>query len=162
MLGSRGDVVFVGQNSTSKVRIELTTGWAVDFSTNANTQGLATLLGFTGAQQTAPIGVSTTGNSRANITNGVDSLLIHCSVVDRSASFANSQSSQILYSVSPPVVAPGTLFQATQDSNETLYLPMNTNYIANIRMHITTQDGLTPVDINSEQVTYYLDIKKVS
>ena len=160
--GSRGDVVFVGQNSTSKVRVEMGANYTMDFSTNANTQGLASLLGFTGAQQTAPITASTTGNSQANITNGVDSLLIHCSIVDASASYANNLASQILYSVSPPIVAPGSLFQATHDTNDTLYLPLNTNYIANIRMHITSQDGVTPVNLQGEQVTYYLYIKRVS
>ena len=79
-----------------KVHIDVEAPYAVRF-----TQGkLHKILGFN--QGDVLQLVENLAPNKADITAGVENLLIHCDLVDAKASYSNGEQSQILYSVSPP------------------------------------------------------------
>ena len=154
MSASATGVVLEPQHATGKVRVELESGYQIDFDSS-----ITAILGFASGVVTS----SSTAPNQANITNSVDSLLIHCSLVDHSTSYVNGTRSEVLYSVAPPTVSPGSLFNAV-DTPNLIYLEMNRTTISDIHFRITSQDGSTPVEFGSgtgDIITHYLHIRKV-
>ncbi len=148
-LGGDEDMLdIVGNLATLKVDIELGANYQIDLSQGS----LHLLLGFTPAIYTT----STSGTLPVDITAGINSILIHCSLA--TGSYINSNQSDIIYSFSPDV-GPGNLLDIHPTTP--IYLPLSTNnQITNINMRVTDQNN-NLIDLNDENVSYLLHIRKV-
>lgn len=140
-------IVIAPNYSTLKFDIILEAGYRIDLTGS----DLNLLLGFTKKIVTA----TESGTSTADITGGINSLLIHCSATD--SSFINSTASDIIHSFSPDL-PPGSLLQVEPQNR--IYLPLNTTQLRHINMRITDQDGHL-IGLNGEDVTYLLHVRKM-
>ena len=96
------------------------------------------------------------GTRALDITRGVDSILIHCHIIE--SSYVNGMSSDILYSFMPNS-APGSLIQISP--NNPIYLPIQqSDKVAYIRMRLTDQRN-RPVNLNGENVFYHLHLRPI-
>ncbi len=134
--------------TTLKCDVTISNNFQLDFTTST----LRELLGFTSVIAT----VSQSGANPADITRGINSLVIACDIVD--GSYDNGASSSILYSFVPNV-SPGSLINT--EPVQRVYLPINTNnYIHHIRMTLLDNKGRL-VKLNGEHSFYLLDLKRV-
>lgn len=134
--------------STLKVAVIITPGYALDFGE----KDLYKLLGVDPITYTNDFD----GVNQVDITNGVNSLQIHCNIVTNS--YDNSIKSDILYSFVPNVGS-GSLIDITPVHR--LYVPVvATNNITRIGFRLTDQQG-KEIELNGQDVTYFLDIKPV-
>jgi len=134
--------------TTLKVDVTISNSYQLDFTTSL----LRELLGFT----SIIVSSSQSGANPADITRGINSLVIKNSLVTES--YDNGASSDILYSFVPNV-SPGSLINI--EPVTLIYLPINTNnYIHNIRMTLHDNKGRL-VKLNGEHVFYLLDIRKI-
>jgi hypothetical protein len=129
-----------------KVDLILSNGYKVDFTTSL----LRDLLGFNSAIATT----SLTAQNTADITRGVNSLNINCSLVN--TGYLNEFQGSVIYSLSPEV-APGSLISLSP--SPAIYLPINDTSIKNIRMYVTDNSG-RKVNFNNESVNYVLHVRK--
>ena len=147
-LGGDPDLIDItGNLATLKVDIALGADYQIDLRQGS----LHTLLGFTSVIVTA----STSGTLPVDITGGVNSILIHSSIA--TGSFINSSQSDIIYSFSPDV-GPGNLLDIHPTTP--IYLPLSTHsQINSITMRVTDQNN-NLIDLNNENVSYLLHIRK--
>jgi hypothetical protein len=97
-----------------------------------------------------------TGQYLANISRGVDDLLVHCDVV--SSSRYNDRDSDILYTFTPKA-PPGARIDIR--INEPIYQKViHTSEIRRLRMRITDQNN-QPIDVNGQMVMYVLLFKPI-
>jgi hypothetical protein len=97
---------------------------------------------------------SSEGSKTVDITRGVNSILIHSSLI--SSSYNNGVASDILYSFLPDK-PPGNLLDISP--NTPIYLPINeVSQIESIRMRITDQQNRL-VRLNGEHATYLLHLR---
>eukprot|EP01059_Diplonema_ambulator_P022240 TRINITY_DN373_c0_g1_i11.p2 TRINITY_DN373_c0_g1~~TRINITY_DN373_c0_g1_i11.p2 ORF type:complete len:241 (+),score=12.68 TRINITY_DN373_c0_g1_i11:1272-1994(+) len=141
-----------GINSTQRIVINLATGYQVRFT---NTE-IYNLFGF---NKTDLLTGKTTSPRKADLTNGITSVLVHCSLVDTSTSIRNGTFSNVLYSVSPPILPPGSLYNVV-DNNGSYFLPMNTTNIESVRMWVTDQRGHN-INNLGEDTVFHLLIKEI-
>lgn len=147
------EVQVTGINATQRVKVTLQTGYQVRFTATK----IHSLLGFNSTDVlTLP---STVSPNKADLTNGIQSIIIHCSLVDTQASYSNGRVSNVLYTVSPPSLPPGSLYNVVEPDGH-YYLPMNTTYISDIRMWLTDQRGL-PINNLNEDSSFHLLIREV-
>lgn len=98
-----------------------------------------------------------TGANQADITNGVNNLLIHTSIAE--GSYINGQASDIVGTLAP-AVPPGSLIIYTPPYP--IYVPFRKNLIVNtIQMYVTDQNG-NPIDFNGNPTSYLMHVRKVS
>ncbi len=90
---------------------------------------------------------------KADITRGVDRVLIHCSIVG--GTYENSFESDVVYSFVPNV-SPGSILDI--QPFHPIYLPLKETTIRKIRMMITDQND-RPIDLNGQHVDYLLNIR---
>lgn len=99
------------------------------------------------------------GQNVANINDSINSLIVHCDIVDSSKTLQNNTKSNIIHTFVPQAergtninVEPVNLF----------YLPIDTqfNVIKQIRMRITDNLG-REIDLNNEPVSYTLALRPV-
>ena len=90
---------------------------------------------------------------KADITRGVDRVLIHCSIVG--GSYENSFESDVIYSFVPNV-SPGSILDI--QPFHPIYLPLKDNVIRKIRVRITDQNDRL-IDLNGQHVDYLLNIR---
>ncbi len=90
---------------------------------------------------------------KADITRGVDRVLIHCSIVG--GTYGNSYESDVIYSFVPNV-SPGSILDI--QPFHPIYLPLKDITIRKIRMIITDQNN-RPIDLNGQHIDYLLNIK---
>ena len=132
---------------TSRAILNLKSGGQVDFSEGK----LHKVLGFESKIYTSD---KTEGTYPINISNDIDRILIHCSLVDHS--YLNNVKSDVIYSFVPET-PPGSLI--TLNPNPSIYLPIREReHINSIRMNITDQNN-RPIELNNERVTYILHLK---
>lgn len=142
-------ITIVGNFTTLKCDISISNNYQLDLSIST----LHNILGFD--SQILTTGVVSSANT-VDITNGITSLSIHCSIAG--GSYENSQSSDVIYSFSPNV-SPGSLIQL--HPNQLLYLPIiPKDSIQDIRFRLTEQSGKA-IDLNGEHVNFILHLKKV-
>jgi len=145
------NINFTPNYSTIKVTIELTNTYSLDLTQSKFNELLGWNQGiynFTGYQD---------GQNTADITRGINSILIHCDIINQS--YQNSISSDVLYSFVPnqPV---GSNIEV--EPTHLIYLPIRYNDLVHkIRMYITDQLN-RPIDFNGEPITYLLHIRKQS
>ena len=90
---------------------------------------------------------------KADITRGVDRILIHCSIVG--GTYENSFESDVIYSFVPNN-SPGSMLDI--QPFHPIYLPLKETMIRKIRMKITDQNT-RPIDLNNQHVDYLLNIR---
>jgi len=94
------------------------------------------------------------GSRIANITNDIDRILIHCSVV--SGSYKNNQKSDIIYTFSPNI-SPGGMINI--EPFQPKYLPLErTDSIFNMKISLTDQLN-NIINFNGENITLEFFIK---
>lgn len=132
---------------TLKVELAISNGYKLDLTTSK----LNELLGFNKAIYDS----TTSSQNRVDITRGVNSLAIHCSIVG--GSYDNNLGSDILYSFVPQS---GRGSSIHIEPNYPIYLPLREeSYVNRIQMKITDQLGRR-VNFNGEPVTYFLHLRK--
>lgn len=142
------DINLAPNYSTIRLYLELTNGFQVDFTAGK----LNELLGFTSAVVTA----SSYGTSNVNITNSVNTMLLHCSLINGAGSYDNNISSDILFAFVPNV-PPGANINITPVS--ITYIPIDRlDYIDRIQLRLTDQLGRR-VNLNGEDLTAWLHIR---
>lgn len=140
-------VVFDVNEITSRCILKLKPGYKIDFSEGK----LNEILGF---EAKIIDKTDTEGKFPINITNGIDRILIHCSLVEKS--YLRNVKSDVIYSFVPET-PPSSLI--TINPNPPIYLPVRENkLIHTIRMQITDQRN-RPLNLNNEPVTYMLYLR---
>jgi len=134
---------------TLKVRITVSNNYQLDLTTSS----LRELLGFSSTIVTT----TQEGTELADITRGVNSLVLKLNLVDGNSSFSNGASSDIIYSFVPNV-SPGSINAI--DVQYPLYVKINTsNYIERIRFTLVdNQDRI--VRLNGEPVFLLFDLRE--
>lgn len=136
--------------NTLRCDVTLTNNYQLDFT--AGTVGtIHELLGFTSKIVTA----TESGTLAVDITNGINSLEVQCSLTDEG--YSNEFPGATLASFVPDV-APGS--NITVSPHPPIYLPVNTKYIRYIRIRITDQRGRR-INFNGENVTVMLHLRRV-
>jgi hypothetical protein len=149
------NISIVANYTTLKCDITCQNNYELDLQASQST--LHNILGYNSQilSSTGNLTIVFNSENTVNITNDVNSLSLHCSIVG--GSYENSQSSDVIYSFSPNV-APGSLIQL--HPNQLLYLPViPKDSIQNIRFRLTDQSGKS-IDLNGEHVNFILHMKK--
>ena len=99
---------------------------------------------------------------KADITAGIESIIIHSDLVDRHSSYHNNgqigATSNVLYSISPPSVPPSTLYNVV-DPGTAYEVLVNKHVIDSIRFWMTDQRG-RQINNLGEHVSYHILIKE--
>jgi len=141
------NIVLAPNIVTLKVELAIKNGYKLDLTTSK----LNELLGF----NQAIYDTTTSSTNRVDITRGVNSLAIHCSIAG--GSYDNNLGSDILYNFVPQT---GRGSSIHIEPNYPIYLPIKEeSYINRIQMRITDQLGRR-VNFNGEPVTYFLHLRK--
>ena len=142
------DVTISPNFNTGLVDITLTNSYYLRFTSST----FHNLLGFTSVTLT-----TTTSSTKAvDITNGITSLNIRCSIATGSID-ANGNNSDILFSFTPSV---SPYSYITKNPTNPIYVPLNThNQISQTTMRVTSNDN-TDIDLRNEPVNYLLHIRK--
>jgi len=141
------NIVLAPNIVTLKVEMAIKNGYKLDLTTSK----LNELLGYNKAIYDA----TTSSSNRVDITRGVNSLIIHCSIAG--GSYDNNLGSDILYSFVPQTSRGAPIHI---EPNYPIYVPVSeVMYINRIQMRITDQLGRR-VNFNGEPVTYFLHIRK--
>ena len=123
-------------------------GYKVDLTKNGSGE-LYKMFGFKPKEIYEPKSES---KHKADITRGVDRVLIHCSIVG--GSYENTYESDVIYSFVPNA-SPGSILDI--QPFHPIYLPLKDDVIRKIRMRITDQND-RPIDLNGQHVDYLLNI----
>lgn len=131
---------------TIKVDIVITNSYQIDLSMSAFNE----LIGF----NSGIYNTSVSSQNRVDITRGVDTLLIRCSLL--SQSYDNAQGSDILYTFVPNT-SRGSAIHV--EPNNPIFLPIQTvDQIKTLTMRITDQQN-RELNFNGEGVRYFLNIR---
>ena len=144
------NINLVGNYSTLRCDLFLLNGYRLDLSRG----NFHKILGFDSGIYTTTI----TSQTNVNITYDITSINFHNSVVDTSYSYANSFNDDIIYGGYSPTSSPGSLLSINPPN--LIYLPLNSNSIANMRLRITDQSG-NLLDLNGESVSYTFHIRSM-
>lgn len=158
-LGGGGEIgiVFYPNFSTGKVEIQLPAIGGVSFVFRF-TSLFQELFGFTSPTYPVPsnIIVSTYGNETANMTRGVSSWTVNCSLIQGTNSYLNSNTSDVLYSFNI-LTPPSSVFQI-EPQNKYYVALSRSDFIDSIRMTIRDQTGRIQ-DFNGETISYLLHLR---
>jgi hypothetical protein len=149
------NISILANYTTLKCDITCHNNYELDLQASQST--LHNILGFDSQvlSSTGGLEILFSSENTVDITNGITSLSLHCSIVG--GSYENSQSSDVIYSFSPNV-SPGSLIQL--HPNQLLYLPVvPKDSIQDVRFRLTDQSGKS-IDLNGEHVNFILHMKK--
>ena len=132
--------------STFLVTIDLSNGYQLDL----NTQQFANLLGYDVGIITAPV---SEGVRLPNITNSIDNILVHCSLVN--GSVLNGIPTNTLFEFSTATLSRSYSFQF--EPFNLSYVPMVGGQIQTVRIYITDINGRI-IDLNGIPTTYKIKI----
>jgi len=127
-------------------------GLQVDFSAP---NSLYKILGFDAILYTA----SASSPNKPNITNDIDSLSINSSLVDTRYNFSNSTKNDSLYIV--PIDAPSGGLMSRFISNPVYKKLIHGPDLRYNETRITSQDGITPVNVHNESVSLAPHIREM-
>ena len=150
------NITIVPNYQNYKVELTLKGGYSITQSTTS----FWNILGFSNGLYEDLTGVSTTisSNQKVDITNGVDSLLINCSLVDSKYNLNNDQHGQSLYNVI--IDKPrGSILQQTISSPIYQHISQQGS-IHSVRFYITDQ-SLNKIDLHQEHVNLTIHIEEV-
>ena len=134
--------------STFRCVVTLGVGYQLDLTQSS----LHKIIGFNQEILTS----SQEGPNNVNITNDINSISIHCSIVDSNASFLNNQPTDTLFSFVPRS-GPSTLLDVRP--LHLIYLPVTTRNLSSITMSVTNQVNRI-IDLNGEHTSYVLHIRE--
>lgn len=143
---------FIPLIAEGRLRIEISNNYQLDL-----TQGeLHTILGF----DAVIIGSTSTGPNGVDITRGIDSWSVHCSIIG--GSYDNSNRADIIYGFVPTT---GRGMAVNEYPARVSYYPLNRTYanghdiiLNEIRMSLTDQLD-RPILLNGSDITYRLHIR---
>lgn len=138
--------------NTSSYRVEITisNGYAVDFVG----MGIREIFGWTEVEITDGFHIAP---GVANITNGVNSILVHCSLVSGNSTLG-SATSDVLFSYVPREKPSSSIEREPKTS---AYVKLSTDTISEIRIYLTDQDNNPrTVFLNGEDFTLLLHLKE--
>ena len=142
------DVTISPNFNTGLVDITLTNSYYIRFSSST----FHNLLGF----ESVTLTTTTSSTKAVDITNGITSLNIRCSIATGSID-ANGNNSDILFSFTPSV---SPYSYITKNPTNPIYVPLNThNQISQITMRVTSNAN-KDIDLRGEPVNYLLHIRK--
>lgn len=135
----------------TQVYIEAGSNFQIDLQSSVSSfhafmgfdSGIYTTAGFTTAQ------------SIANITNDINTLEVHSSIVDQEYTYENGRKSDIIFTMSPNE-APGSLM--IRIPTNPIYLPVSSNYIESIKLKIT-DDRNNVISFNGEHTTFVIHLR---
>lgn len=134
--------------STIKLYIELLGDFQIDLTVGNINQ----IFGFPSMILTD----SSYGSSNVNITNSVNTMLVHCSLVNGAGSYDNNTSSDIIYSFVPSV-PPGSSISISPVS--VTYIPIDRlDYMDRVRIRLSDQLGRR-INLNGEHLSVWLHIR---
>lgn len=140
-------IEFKANYSTQKLYIELPSGYEIDFTVGK----MYKLLGFA----PAILSVSQYGTSKVNITNDVNELQLHCSMIN-AGMYVNNRASDVMYSF-VPAAPPGASLNFRVDTP--IYMAtQSSRYIGNVRLYLTDQKN-RPVSLNGEHLTATIHLR---
>lgn len=148
-------VQFLPNYATNRVMISMKIGWKIKLSIGNFYQ----LIGFDAVDwiatrtTTGQVFEKRLGARIADIEQGVDNLLIHCSLV--SGSYLNGRESDVIFNT--PIFVPQSTLMSINPYN-VIPLKLNTHQVSSIRMRITDQSGNQL--LITEPVSYCLVIQK--
>lgn len=144
---------FMPNFNTLRVDIEIDNPVGGPYILYLNTSSFYSLIGHTSTTYTGP--GTFTGPNLADITDGVNSILIRCSIIE--SSYSNNIRAPNIYSFIPSV-PPGSVI--TLDIQRPIYLriPPMTRDVREITMSLTDQDG-NLLDFNGEEASYLLHLR---
>lgn len=123
-------IKFSPNYSTIKLKIELSGGYQVDFTSGK----LRLLLGF----DAVVLSTSAYGVNNVDINNGVTEIHLRCSMIN-AGMYNNNITSDVLYSFVPAAPPGGSLMM---NADPVVYLPIRDNrYLDSIRLYLTDQSG---------------------
>jgi hypothetical protein len=151
--GNNPDYLRLSANySTFRCVVKVSAGYQLDLQSSQSK--LHELLGFNSQVVT----LQTQGQNNVNITNNINSLSIHCSVVDSNSSFLNNQPTDAIYSFMPRS-GPSTLLDVRP--LHLIYVPITTKNLTSIRMSVTNQLNEI-INLNGEHTSFVLHIREKS
>ena len=140
-----------------KIKITLPANYQVNFRTGS----FYGILGF--AENTIISAGVNIAPHVADITNGIQAVVVHCDLVNPKYSYHNTGTSgaksQILYVVSPPSLPPSSLYNVVEPGSS-YYVPTNKTQINSIRFWLTDQNGKR-INNQGENVNYHVILRKV-
>lgn len=140
--------------STGKLDIVLANSYQVDFSFNTQTTGLGYILGFD------PVLLSGngtyTGTHIVNISNDINQIFLHCSLVGNDASYYNGNSSNIIYSDTPNLPPQSVV---TRDVVNRIPIEIITNRFQSIRFQL--KDNLGRFVLTQNPITIRLVLQGI-
>ena len=143
------NLVLSANYSTLRCVIALT-GYQIDLQSSQSK--LHELLGFNSQVLTS----TKEGENPVNITNDINSISIHCSLIDSNSSFLNNEHTDTLFSFVPRS-GPSTLLDVRP--LHLIYLPMLSKNISSINLRVTNQLN-NLIDLNNEPTSYVLHIRE--
>ena len=145
----------IGDFNILKVLLNLGAGWRVDFSGNS----LYKILGFDQVIYDHNLGASNVAPNKADISNGVNSLSVNCSLVDTRWNMANDTKNDSLYILPIDAQSGGLLSSVIQNP---IYKRMiHGDYLHSIDIRICSQDCRTIVNLHDEDVSLTLHIREI-
>lgn len=146
-------IYFTGNVATGQTIVNMQGGFQWDTSTG----NLRLLLGFNSETIIATSQYfKKTGENLANISNDINSVMIHCSLIDGRFSIYNGKTSDIIFS-SNINVPQG--YQMQLEPKNVVPIPINSHNLSTIRMRVT--DQLNRDLIMTEPVSYCLIIQRM-
>jgi len=133
--------------NTGKLRVEIANNYQFDMSQST----IYNLLGFNSEIVTSTV----EGSRNVDITGGVSSLSIHCSLVNNS--YNNDIKGDVIQSFSPDKAVSSQLYI---EDNNPVYIPLEHRRIHEINMYLTDQNNQI-VDLNNEITNYLLHIREI-
>jgi hypothetical protein len=147
------NISIVGNFTTLKVDITLSNNYFVDMGL---ADGLNTILGF--SSQVITLQGTTSGDLKPNVSNNVDAVQIHSSIVDFKSNLTNDAFSTCLHQFVPKASVGSNL---ANEISSPIYLPLSVNgKINNIYYSIRDQTG-NLLDLNDESVNLSLHIMEI-
>jgi len=140
-------VDFIPNYNTGKLRIELSNNYQIDLTQSK----IYNLLGF----NKQIVATTIEGSRNVDITSGISSLSIHCSLVNNS--YNNDVKGDTIQSFSPDKPVSSQLYI---EDNNPVYINLEHRRIAEINMYLTDQNNEL-VDLNGEITNYLLHIKEI-
>lgn len=150
-------IAIIGDENRNRVKVYIKPSSDYRLYLTGGADSFRSLLGFDSITISADGYTFATNN--ANITRGVNSLDVHCSLVNSQYAINNSASGDVIYSFAPNSTE-SVASAITREPFMPISMPINNNSISNINMYITDQSG-RPISFNGEDVTYLLRIKIV-
>ena len=139
--GVGSNITLLPNYNTLKCDIVLLNSYQLDLSIG----NLHSLLGFDSQIVTS----NKSGENLVDISNGITSYNVHCSLVNTSSSISKGSQSDVIYSFVPDV-ASGALIN--KEVMNIIYVKLNSQYLSQINIRITDQSNNTLYDLSNENV----------